>query len=344
LNTPFGTIFASNITPDPETGIGRWSRDAFVRAMRHGVARDGRHLYPVFPYDHFSRMTDVDLDALYAFLMTRPPVEARMPANRLIWPLGYRPIMAAWNVLYLHQSPARDADRGRYLAEGLAHCGACHTPRDRLGAEMSDRVYDGAWTEGWYAPPLNAHSPAVRPWTADELYTYLRTGFSTTHAAAAGPMAEVVHELAAAPEADVRAIALYFAGLMAKPPGAQTDVPSIDNRSLADQSDPEGAALFAGACAACHEAGAPMMQHGRPPLAWGTSLRQDAPHNVLHVIVGGLTPAAGRAGPAMPAFGDDFTDRQLAEIAAYLRLRYTDLPPWQGLEQAAAKVRQGVGQ
>ncbi len=344
LETPFGTIFTTNITPDPETGIGRWSRAAFVRALREGVARDGSFLYPAFPYDHFTRASDSDLDALYAFLMTRPAVSAQAPANRLVWPLTYRPLMAAWNLLYLRKGPAKETDRGRALAEGLAHCGGCHTPRNKLGAEIAAVAYDGAWADGWYAPALNAHSPAVRPWTADELFAYLRTGFSATHAAAAGPMAQVTRELATAPEEDVRALAVYFASLMADAPATKAAPPTIDKQGPAGKEHPEGAALFAGACAGCHDAGAPMMQQGRPPLAWATSLHQDAPNNTLNVIVQGLAQPADRAGPAMPAFGDDFTDRQLADIAAYLRLRYTDRPAWQNLDRAVTDVRKGMAQ
>lgn len=343
LHTPFGTIFATNITPDAETGIGRWSSKAFRRAMREGISRDGSLLYPAFPYDHFTHTTESELDALYAFFMTRPPVRTQMPANSVAWPFGYRPLLAAWNLLYLRKEAINDAERGRYLAEGLAHCGACHTPRDRWGAEMSDRAYDGAWVEGWYAPALNANSPAVRPWTSGELFGYLRTGRGDAHAAAAGPMREVTRELASATEADVRALAAYFAGLMADAPAAKAATARPDKQSLADRTHPEGAILFAGACAACHDAGAPMMQQGRPPLAWGTPLHEDTPHDTLHVIVRGLAPSAGRAGPLMPGFGSDFTDRQLAEIAAYLRTRYTDLPPWQDLEQAVSDVREAGG-
>ena len=348
LHTPFGTIYATNITPDPDTGIGRWSATAFERAMRQGISRDGRFLYPAFPYDHFARLSDSDLDALYAYLMSRPAVKAREQENRLDWPFGYRPLLAIWNLLYLSRAPATYSDRGRYLAEGLAHCGACHTPRDRWGAEIADRAYDGAWAEGWYAPPLNARSPAVRPWTADELFAYLRTGTGAMHAASAGPMSEVTRELAAAPEADVRAIADYFARLLADAPAVKDDrmlQETLQGRqSRADDAHAEGAALFAGACAACHDPGAPMMQQGRPPLGWATSLHEKTPHNALHVIVQGLAPPSGHAGPTMPPFGNDFTDRQLAEIAAYLRARYTDLPPWRGLDEAVANVRDGAGE
>ncbi len=350
LETPFGTVFATNITPDPETGIGLWSRKAFARALRDGVARSGDLLYPAFPYDHFTHATDAEIDALYAFFMTRPAVQARAPANRLKEPFGFRPLLAGWNLLFLHKGPLADDpaqsaewNRGRALAEGLAHCGSCHTPRNELGAERSDRAYDGGWTEGWYAPPLNASSPAVRPWTADALFAYLRTGLSATHAAAAGPMGSVTRGLAQASEDDVRAIAVYFASLMANAPAAQGAAPA-DKGNVADAAHPEAAALYAGACAICHAAGAPMMQEGRPSLAWGTPLHEDTPNDTIQIILHGLAPPAGRSGPAMPAYGDSFSDRQLADITAYLRARYTDKPPWPDVPGAVAQVRKGGGE
>jgi nicotinate dehydrogenase subunit B len=350
LETPFGTVFATNITPDPETGIGRWSRNAFLRALREGVALNGDLLYPAFPYDHFTLAGDADIDALYAFLMTRPAVQARAPANRLKQPFGFRPLVAAWNLLFLRQGPLADHpsqsaewNRGRALAEGLAHCGGCHTPRNELGAERSDHAYDGAWTEGWYAPPLNASSPAVWPWTADELFAYLRTGLSATHAAAAGPMGSVTRGLAQASEEDVRAIAVYFASLMVEAPAAR-GMPRADKGHSADAAHPEAALLFAGACATCHETGAPMMQEGRPSLAWGTALHEDTPTNTIQIIMRGLAPPAGRSGPTMPAYGESFSDRQLADLAAYLRARYTDKPPWPDIEPAVAQARKEGGE
>src|SRR6266850_8123081 len=138
--TPFGTIFSANITPDAETGIGRWSEAAFRRAMREGVDRRGRHLYPAFPYDHFTLVSDDDDKALYAFFMTREPVRAKAPANDLSFPLNFRPVIAAWQLLYFRPGPYRPDpaqseawNRGAYLVEGLAHCGACHTPRNAFG-------------------------------------------------------------------------------------------------------------------------------------------------------------------------------------------------------------------
>lgn len=169
VQSPFGTIYGTNITPDPDTGIGRWSRAAFVRSMREGVSRDGHHLYPAFPYDHYQRVSDPDLGALYAFLMTRDAVRAEAPANDLFPLLRFRPFIAGWKLLFLRGERHRDDpqqsagwNRGAYLGEGLAHCGGCHTPRGPLGQEKHERPYAGGWSAGWYAPPLDHTSPAVR--------------------------------------------------------------------------------------------------------------------------------------------------------------------------------------
>jgi mono/diheme cytochrome c family protein len=349
LATPFGKVFATNITPDVESGIGAWSRLAFDRAMRRGIARNGEHLYPAFPYDHFTRVSDGDLAALYAWLMTRRPIAGRAPETRLGGVFGFRPLVAAWNLLHLQEGPlasdpaqSPDWNRGRALAEGLAHCGGCHTPRDSLGAEDKARAYDGAMADGWYAPPLNARSPAMRAWTSDRLHAYLRTGLSPVHAAAAGPMGEVTRALSEVRDEDVRALAVYFAALMAQAPGARRDeAEPIDRQEIARQAHPEGAVLFAGACAVCHEPGAPMMQHGRPSLAWGTPLQVDNAHDTVRIIMQGLASPAGPTGPTMPGYAETLDDRQLHALAAYLRARFTDKPPWTDVGEAVAQARLG---
>ncbi|MBP2301854.1 c-type cytochrome [Azospirillum picis] len=351
LPTPFGTLYASNITPDAATGIGSWSLDAFKRAMRDGVGRDGSHLYPALPYDHYRRVHDGDLEAIYAFLMTRQPVSAPAKPNDMIFPLGFRPLLAGWKLMFLHQPefqpvPGRDAqwNRGAYLVEGLGHCGGCHSPRNLAGAEEDgSSAYSGGVAEGWTAPALTAASRAPVPWTADSLYAYLRAGLDGRHGVAAGPMGPVVHGLSRAPEADVRAIAVYIASLSAPPGGAGQPAdrpPAIDRADRAAQADPAGAALFAGACAGCHEAGAPMLTQGRPPLATATALQLDEPANALRAILNGIHPPAGAAGPAMPPFTASLTDAQAARIAAYLRTRFSDRPAWTDLEQAAAEIRE----
>lgn len=176
LATPFGTIYATNITPDTDTGIGNWSEDAFKRAVRHGISRDGHQLYPAFPYIHFTRMSDHDISAAYAYLMSRDAVHATTPDNKLIFPLNFRPLVAFWNVLFLRAGehtadPTKDAEwnRGRLLVDGLGHCASCHSPLNPIGGEKLGRAFDGGVVDGWEAPPLNALASAVKPWTQDQL-------------------------------------------------------------------------------------------------------------------------------------------------------------------------------
>lgn len=348
VDTPFGTVYGTNITPDLETGIGRWSQQAFDRAMREGVSRDGHHLYPAFPYDHFARLSDRDLHALYAFLMTRDPVKAQTPSNRLWPPLDFRPLLAGWKALFLRPLDVPEDrwragawNRGAYLAEALAHCSGCHSPRGALGEQLRDRAYDGGWSGGWYAPSLNTRSPAVRAWTEERLFTYLATGLSAEHAAAAGPMGPITHNLARANPEDVRAIAAYFAWRMRDAPAARAEPTLLDRASLAQARHPLGASLFAGACAACHEPGALMMVEGRPALPLASSMHLDTPHNAIRIILEGLTPPVRAAGPFMPAFADTFTDVQIADIVAYMRTRYGPDAPWPDLKKNVARAREG---
>jgi nicotinate dehydrogenase subunit B len=341
LATGFGTIYSTNITPDPATGIGTWSAGAFTRALREGVSRDGRHLYPAFPFDHFTELSDADIGALYAYFMTRPAVHATPPANRLFLPLRFRPLLAGWKWLYLRAQPYRGTDHGGYLAEALAHCGACHTPHNRLGAEQRDRSYEGGWIEGWYAPPLDRHSPAVRAWTPDQLTAFLRTGLSPTHAAAAGPMGEVSHNLAAVPEGEVRALADYFAHNMGGAPASRAEPALPDREAAAAHAYPLGATLFAGACTSCHERGARMMAEGRPPLPFGSPLHENNPRNTIQIVLHGLTPPVGASGPYMPAFGGSFTDAQVAEIVQYLHVRYGTGLAWTNAHADVKRAREG---
>src|SRR3979490_2728248 len=222
--TPFGTIFSSNITPDAGTGIGRWPEAAFRRAMRSGVNRDGQHLYPTFPYDHFTNVTDQDDRALYAYLMTRQPVHPPARENQRPFRLDKLFVIAGWKLLFLsagtfQPGPTKSTEwnRGGYLVEGLAHCGTCHTPRNALGAERKTGQFSGGEVEDWYAYPINAQSPAPVPWEADALFAYLRDGWHPDHGVARGPMAQVVSNLSSVPPSDIRAIATYMADVFGAP-------------------------------------------------------------------------------------------------------------------------------
>lgn len=367
LPTPFGTIVSTNITPDPATGIGRWSEAAFGRAMREGVDREGRHLYPAFPYDHFTLVTDEDNRALYAFLMTRQPVEARAPANDLPFPLNQRFVLAGWKLLFLQPGPyrpdpAHDAEwnRGAYLAESLAHCGACHTPRNRFGAEETDRRFAGGDAEGWHAVPIGRGSPAPVPWTADSLFQYLRAGWHGQHGMAQGPMAPVADSLAAVPEADVRAIAVYVASVMGSPdaesrrrgdalaaatadpagPGTRPQSAGSQTVAAAVPAEDPGAAIYAGTCATCHESGRPS-PFGGLDLRLSSAITGDSPANLIRIIRHGVPAASGARGPIMPGFAAALSDRQLVALVAYLRGRFSDRPGWTGLNDAVRAARDG---
>lgn len=351
LATPFGTLYSNNLTPDPETGIGTWSAEAFRRAMRNGVGRDGSHLYPALPYEHFTHVTDADLDALYAFLMTRRPVREKAPENKLIPPLGFRPLLAGWKMLFLHKGnvpvdPNRSVEwnRGAYLVEGLGHCGGCHTPRNLAGGEIGSRAYAGGVAEGWHAPALDKSNPAARGWTPDALYTYLRTGISPDHSAAGGPMGPVVESLSSVPEADVRAIATYIASRMAGRDAGVPSRPGIDEPQCAAGLFPQGAPLFAGACAGCHGPGAPMLGQGRPALGLASNLRDDDPTSAIQAVLRGIEPPVAGRGPKMPPFADSLSDTQVAAVLAYARARYTDRPAWPKLDHAVAKARKESAQ
>ncbi len=351
LHTPFGTVYSTNLTPDVATGIGGWSYAAFERAMREGIGRDGRHLYPAFPYTAFSRISDADMQALYAFLMSQPAVTAAPPDNRMTFPFNIRPLMAGWNLLFhrpgqLQAEPVQSPqwNRGRYLVEGLGHCGACHTPRNPLGAEKTGAAYlAGGFADGWEAPALTELSKAPIPWTEDELFTYLRTGFSRFHGTAAGPMAPVVHALKEVPDADVRAMAVYLASLsgpaIADPAAAAATLEARAEASLRPM-DSVGGRLFAGACSACHSPEGPTLFGARPALALNTNVHATRPDNLIRVILEGIPkPAAPELGD-MPAFRDSLDDAQVADLVRYMRAKFApDAPAWEGLEGTVARLR-----
>jgi nicotinate dehydrogenase subunit B len=355
METPFGIIHSTNITPDVETGIGAWSYPAFERAMREGIHRDGRQLYPAFPYPHFTRASDADLQAIYACLMAQSPVRTEVPRNELAFPFNLRPLLAGWNALFHRPSefrpdPARSEmwNRGAYLVEGLGHCSACHSPRNALGAEKQHAYLAGGFAEGWEAPALTSLSQAPIPWSEDELYAYLRTGESRFHGVAAGPMAPVVKELAALPDQDIRAMAVYLGSFNDTPIGnaaqqalavkleAATGTTKVAASTL-------GARFYQGACAVCHEVGGPPLFGSRPSLALNSNLHSAMPDNLIHVILHGIRDPVTSDHGYMPPFKDSMTDAQVAELVSYLRRQFAPgKPAWPNLEASVARIRQGT--
>jgi mono/diheme cytochrome c family protein len=340
IPTPFGAIYSTNITPDPSTGIGRWSKEAFQRALREGVERGGDHLYPAFPYDHFTLVTDEDNAALYAFMMTRQPVQARTPENQLPFPLNVRFILAGWKLLFFHEGPYEQDvrhdelwNRGAYLANGIGHCGACHTPRNSFGAEIGARHFSGGEAEGWHAYAINADSKSFEAWNAEDLYLFLRKGWHDRHGDAHGPMAPVSQNLATIADADVKAIATYVASLM-----GTREQPQDRKSATAASSNDTGAAIYAAACASCHDGSRPL-PYGGIKLTLSTAVTGDAATNLINVILDGLNPPEGTTGAIMPGFSSTLTDGQLESLVAYIRANLGAKPPWSGVESSVREAR-----
>lgn len=356
LATPFGTVYSTNITPDAQSGIGLWSEQAFTRALRAGVSRDGHLLYPAFPYDHYTRLRQDDIHALYAWFMTRTPLDAPARPNDMRFPFGFRPLVAFWNLLYLdqatwqpdpQQSPAWN--RGAYIADALSHCGACHTPRTRLGGTDRRRYLDGGEAEGWYVPALNGRSPSPLPWTRAHLASYLRTGIAPGHAVAGGPMQGVVENLRLADDQDIDALATWLHGYLQKAPAQARPAPAAlrsGGLGSPDAGDPDAARMrlgrevYATNCARCHEAGRTPGSGGALPLQQAIALYDPDPRSLIHIVRGGIEPPDGEPGRWMPGFGAILDDAQTAALAAYLRRYGAQQAPWPAIEDSVRKAKQ----
>jgi len=354
IQTPFGTVYSTNLTPDPQTGIGLWSQQAFNRAMREGISRDGHHLYPAFPYTSFTRTSDEDLTALYGWLMSQEPVRQATPETKLAFPFSLRPLMAFWNALYL--TPGSSAKplkteverspawlRGEYLVNGLGHCSACHTSRDALGGERSGLAYlSGATVDGWLAPALNARSSSPVAWTETAFYDYLRNGHSAEHGSASGPMAPVIRQLAQVPDTDLAAMAHYLASFQEQSASAlvaQTYVAQAAAREPMLLGPAQR--MFQAACASCHHDGdGPRLLGVNIPLALSTGMHSAQPDNVIRVILEGIRKPASEQIGFMQGFAKQFDDQQLSELLTYMRSRFAPTqPPWQNLEQKIGVIR-----
>jgi len=355
METDFGTIYSTNITPDREQGIGSWSEAAFIRAMREGVDREGRHLFPAFPYNHFAKMSEQDIVATYAFIMTQvKPAQVTQRNNELPFPLNLRYLQAGWKLISVDLKPYQPHseksdmwNRGAYLVEGIAHCGACHTPRNVIGAERNSEKFEGAIIDDWIAPALSANNESSLAWSAAEFSQYLKTGATVQHGVAIGPMAPVVHAgLRELPDSDLTAIGIYLADLAGNVDTEATST-AIIAASL-DQGKPNqtyrwdaGERLYATACASCHY-NVEQIALGRPDLGVNSATNLNQPDNLIHAILDGVDNESGISGVVMPSFRDALNDQEIAQIAAYLRNSRTDHEPWTELQQRITDIRQST--
>ncbi len=331
VETPFGSVFAGNLTPDKATGIGSWDSFAFYRAMSLGRSRDGRMLYPAFPYPSFSQISRDDSDALFAYLMNgvKPVVQANT-AHSLQFPFDSQLALAVWRALYFkpktfQPEPTQSADwnRGAYLVQGLAHCGACHSTRNALGAPVAGHAYDGAMMPGndWYAPSLTAASEAsVADWSLAEITAWLKGG-ATPKASALGPMAEVIFQSTQyANNADLLAMATYLKAL----PSVEPSRASSPSTKLITQnkSDGVGAKLYAKHCASCHGDNGEGKANAFPALAGNGAVTMANTTNVISIIIkGGFAPATkGNPRPhGMPPYYHLLSDTDIANLATHIR-------------------------
>jgi mono/diheme cytochrome c family protein len=322
IDTPFGAIYSPNLTPDRDTGLGAWSDADFRRALREGVAPNGSRYYPAFPYPYFTKLAREDIVAIHAYLGTLAPVHSITPPPELRWPLNYRILMRAWNALFFrpglfepNQSKSAEWNRGAYLVQGAAHCGACHTPKNMVGADKPGQAYGGGLVQGWFAPRLDgAMRSGLKSWSADDLVEYLQSG-RNKHSHADGPMAEVVvNSTSKMSDRDVRAIAGYLKDL---PAGAPEPVVAPPAAQMAD-----GEKLYRGACIACHEVDGSGSPRIYPPLPGNANLQSADASSALRIILDGAetvtTPRAPNTG-SMPAYGAKLSDQQIADVTTYIR-------------------------
>jgi mono/diheme cytochrome c family protein len=326
IETPFGTVYASNLTPDPATGLGSWSVAAFRRALHEGRSRDGHLLYPVFPYTHTTRVTDEDTDALFAFLRSVPPVVKATPPHALDFPVNTQAALAVWRILYFEPArfqpdPQRSAEwnRGAYLAQGLAHCSACHSARDALGGSgPAKRWSAGLMPDGhWLAPSLRDPAQAgLGHWSVDEVADFLQTGRSEK-ATAMGPMAEVVFDgTQYLSRADLQAMAVFLTGLPAQ----------VEASPTFESAKPEtmvlGDKVYRQWCVDCHGAAGQGAPGAYPALAGNRSVVMGSHVNAVQAILaGGFAPAtAGNPRPyGMPPFRTLLNDAEVAAVASFVR-------------------------
>ncbi|MBU0601440.1 MAG: c-type cytochrome [Gammaproteobacteria bacterium] len=333
IDTPFGTFYTSNLTPDADTGLGKWSADDFRAALHEGRSRDGRLLYPAFPYPNYTRITRADSDALWAYLRSLPAVSRTNREHALRFPYDSQTALAAWRALYFKPAeyeadPAQSAqwNRGAYLVQGLGHCSACHASRNALGASVAaEQLAGGLMPEqNWYAPALTSpHEASVSGWPREDVVALLRDGMTKKGASAVGPMAEVVFgstQHLSGP--DLVAMADYLQSLPV------SDTERVRHSGLRDELRQErGARLYADNCASCHGDDGKGVAGIYPALAGNRAVTMDPPANPLRVVLGGaFAPAtAGNPRPfGMPPFAASLSDEEIALVVSFIRTAWNN--------------------
>jgi mono/diheme cytochrome c family protein len=334
FKTAFGTIYSPNITADAATGIGGWSDADFLRAVHRGIGKQGERLYPAFPYEAYSLMADDDVLAIKAYLFSLPKAHAQTPPNTLAFPFNHRSLMALWSLAYnpdrrFRPHPDRSADwnRGAYLAEALAHCGDCHTPRNLAQAPDNRRKFAGALTQGWQAYDITSDRiSGVGDWTDDELARYIGGGHAVGRGSAAGPMAEAIEGgLSSLTPSDLHALVAYLRTIPAAPSGnlptvrrdAASDLPKV----MPVRYDARGRQIFEQACASCHGWSGVSPLSADATLTGLRAVNDISGINVAAIVIAGQPGSTSRT-LAMPSFGREYSDVEIAAVANYVTARF----------------------
>ena len=351
IETPFGVVVGANITPDPETGIGAWSDELFVRALREGKGHDGQLLYPAMPYPYYTKLTESDALAIRAYLNTVKPVRNAVVSNKLPFPFDVREGMAAWNALYFKSGEfkpdsAKSAEwnRGAYLVEGLGHCGACHTPKTTLGGDDRGRALQGYVLQGWFAPNItNDNDRGLGGWSVADIVAYLKNGHNMT-TASTGIMAEVITLSSShMTDADLTAIATYLKDQPGQTASRPPPVSASDPRMAA------GGAIYVDECTACHQLDGKGVPYLFPSLAGSPNVRSADPASLIRVLIEGarsVATAGEPTGPGMPSFAWKLSDDQAAAVLTYIRNSWGASAPAvdaRQVEQARARAAMASG-
>ena len=335
---PFGTLYSTNITPDRDSGIGAYSDEEFLAAVRRGVRRDGTRLYPAMPYAAYTYMTDADALAIKAYLFSLAPVSAPARANTLGFPYNQRWLMAFWSGLFNanqrfrpnpQQSP--EWNRGAYLAEALAHCGECHTPRNLAYALDGRHKFAGAVTGGWHAYNITAAPAAgIGAWSDEDVLAYLQHGHAAGHGTAAGPMGEAVDEsFSRLDPADLQALVTYLRSVPAiSTPAfaAQLAGPASLSHRDGPSGDALGKQIYEGACASCHGWSGESPVSGFATLTGARAVNDPHATNVVQVVIAGVDRSTPEGILPMPAFGESYSDTEIAAVANYVTARFGSTP------------------
>jgi mono/diheme cytochrome c family protein len=350
---PFGTLYSTNITPDKETGIGNYSDQDFLAAMHRGIRRDGARLYPAMPFTSYTYVSDADALAIKAYLFSLPPVRAAAPENTLMFPFNQRWAMGFWSALFNPDtrfqpdtSKSPEWNRGAYLAEALAHCGECHTPRNLAFALNNRLKFAGAVTAGWRAFNISSDkTTGVGAWRDDDLVSYLSIGHADGHGTASGPMGEAVdHSLSKLAPEDIRAVVAY---LRSVPPTASTDLPATlapsapaSHRDGGGAPDPRGKMVFEGACVSCHGWSGESSISPFATLTGAWAVNDPGATNVAQIVISGTKRHTPEGAVSMPAFGNAYSDVEIAAVANYVTARFGSKPAHMTAQDVAALRKQ----